>query len=56
MVPTYLELAYNGNYVGRWPTLPEVEIFTYKGKVYSAITDGAEDDVIELQHATVLFA
>jgi hypothetical protein len=43
-MPTYLELAYDGNYAGRvcWPInldgtvlFAQLELFTYRGNVYT---------------------
>ena len=44
-MPTYLELAYNGNYVGKTYNYLG-EIFTYKGKVFGAFYN---HEVIELK-------
>jgi hypothetical protein len=36
-MPTYLELAYEGNYVGHLSGIfRAMEVFTYQGKVYVA--------------------
>lgn len=35
-MPTYLELAYEGNYIGKWWF---GEIFTYKGKIFFAFPE-----------------
>ena len=41
-MPTYLQLAYDGNYAGRLKLTPwqEWEVFTYKGEVYLAHPTG----------------
>lgn len=50
MRPTYLQLAYEGNYVGRGPleTLTTYwEHFTYKGKLFTALySDGTVVEII----------
>jgi hypothetical protein len=52
-MPTYLELAYRGNYVAGVHDHLSSEIFTYKGRVYLVFTD--DDTVLELVCAKGLF-
>jgi hypothetical protein len=44
-MPTILDLAYDGNYVGRVNKTVHIHIFTYKGNVYWYYPN--RDEVVE---------
>jgi hypothetical protein len=52
-MPTFLELAYNGNYVGRG-LITRSFVFTYNTKVFLAFPD--DEKVFELHSADGVFS